>query len=49
MAELDDENTPLPVEEPLPPTPVEPSSEEPILLRRTFSSPPQALHPVPYL
>jgi hypothetical protein len=45
MEELDDEYTPLPVEEPLPPTPVDPSSEEPPILVSSTLPPP----PSPYL
>jgi len=39
MEELDDEYTPLPVEVPLPPTPADPSSEEPILESSMLPSP----------
>jgi hypothetical protein len=39
MEELDEEYTPLPVEVPLPPTPVDPSSEEPILESSMLPSP----------
>jgi hypothetical protein len=39
MEELDEEYTPLPAEVPLPPTPVDPSSEEPILERSMLPSP----------
>ena len=49
MEELDDENTPLPVEMPLPPTPVDPSSEEPILESSMLPPPsPPNLHQTVY-